>query len=450
MKRNGLYLTTAALAAVLSSCGGGGSTPQQDLDNELRQALSTYGVTELAPLPMHTAEKVALGQALFFDKLLSGNRDMSCATCHDPRDASGDGLSLSVGVGGSGIGHQRILGSGKEFIPRNAPELFERGGVEFTSMFWDSRVDMDPQGSFRSPAMGQLPQGLDSVLAVQAMFPVTSRAEMRGFDGDDDVLGSPNELALLADNDFTGMWDGLMQRVLDVEEYRGMFADAYPGVAEQDLGFQHAANAIAAFESEGFSFRNTPFDNYLAGDDSALTDNEKEGALLFYGVAGCARCHTGPAMTDLEHYNVMVPALGPGKADGIDPGFALTSHNDADRFSFRTPPLRNVALTGPWMHDGSFTDLRSAVRHMLDCQESVHGYDPLSLKEDVRATLNMDQLLLDDMLATISPAAAERRQLTDAQLDRLMDFLGALTDPAAATQMPALLPDSVPSGLPVD
>ncbi|MCB1185843.1 c-type cytochrome [bacterium] len=450
MKLKGLILTSAALAALASSCGGGGSAPQQDLDNELRQALNTYGVGELAALPAHSAEKVALGRALFFDKLLSGNRDMSCATCHDPREAGGDGLSLSVGVGGSGIGHARTLGDGKEFIPRNAPEIFERGSVEFTSMFWDSRVNMDPQGNFRSPAMGMLPQGLDSVLAAQAMFPVTSRAEMRGFVGDNDVLGDPNELAPLADNDFPGMWSGLMDRVMAVEEYRHMFADAYPAVDEADFGFQHAANAIAAFEGTGFSFRDTPFDNYLSGDDSAMTDTQKEGALLFYGAAGCARCHTGSALTDQQHYNFMVPALGPGKQDGIDPGFALTSHNDADRFSFRTPPLRNVELTGPWMHDGSFTDLRSAVKHMLDCQDSVHNYDPLTLKQDVRATLNMDQALMDDMLATISPAAAERRELTEAQIDQLMAFLHALTDPSAATEMPALLPASVPSGLPVD
>ncbi len=450
MQRIGLILTMTALVLLGAACGGSGNKPEPTLDDKLREALTLNGVDELAPLPQHSAEKVELGQALFFDKLLGGNRDMSCSTCHDPREAGSDGLSLSIGVGGSGIGHERQLGAGKDFIPRNAPELFERGGVEFTSMFWDSRVVDDGNGGFRSPAMDQLPDGLDNALAAQAMFPVTSDAEMRGMPGDLDVFGDPNEIAMLDPQDFTGIWDALMERVMAVPEYQQMFQAAFPGVAMQDFGFEHAANAIAAFESEGFSFRNTPFDNYLAGDDSALSDSQKNGALLFYGSAGCARCHSGPALTDLQHHNFMVPALGPGKQDGIDPGFQLTSKQPFDRFSFRTPPLRNVELSGPWMHDGAYTNLRSAVRHMLDCQTSVQSFDATALKPDVRATLNMDQALITDMLATIDPIAAQPMSVTEQQLDEILAFLGALTDPAAATQMPALLPDSVPSGLPVD
>jgi cytochrome c peroxidase len=450
MNRIGIAILSGATLLFAASCIGRSSTPDPTLDQQLRQSLTANAMAPLSAVPAQSTAKVALGQALFFDKLLSGNRDVSCATCHDPREAGGDGLSLSVGVGGAGIGRSRLLGAGHGFIPRNAPEIFERGSAEFSSMFWDSRVAEDGSGGFHTPAEGALPAGLDSVLAAQAMFPVTSREEMRGMNGDNDVFDNPNELALLADDDFSGIWSALMQRILAVPAYEQMFAAAFPGLDTADLGFQHAANAIAAFEADGFSFREAPFDRYLAGDNSAMAESEKQGALLFYGDAGCANCHSGPAMTDLAHHNFMVPALGPGKQEGIDPGRALVTKSQQDRFAFRTPPLRNVAITGPWMHDGSYTDLRAAVRHMLDCQSSVQNYDPTQLKPDVAGTLKLDPPLIADMLKTIDPLAANPVTLSDGQLDDLMEFLHALTDPAVATDLPQLLPASVPSGLPVD
>lgn len=451
MKQHAAVLATALIGLfVLASCGGRGGNPEPQLDTELRQVLDINNMSTLSPVPVQSSARVELGQALFFDKLLSGNRDVSCATCHDPREAGGDGLSLSVGVGGSGIGHQRSLGTGKEFIPRNAPEIFGRGSAEFTSMFWDSRVENDGHGGFHSPAQAALPAGLDSVLAAQAMFPVTSAAEMRGFPGDNDVFGDPNEISILADNDFSGIWSALMLRILAVPQYQQLFAAAFPGIDSADLGFQHAANAIAAFEAEGFDFRNAPFDNYLAGNDSAMTDTQKRGALLFYGEAGCAGCHSGPAMTDLKHHNFMVPTLGPGKAEGIDPGRALVTKNQQDRFLFRTPPLRNVAITGPWMHSGAYTDLRSAVEHMLDCQSSVQSYDAGQLNTDVAGTLKMDPNLITDMKQTLDPMAATPVMLAETDKDDLLAFLHSLTDPGVATALPQLLPASVPSGLPVD
>ena len=129
--------------------------------------------------------KVALGRQLFFDKMLSGNLNIACATCHHALTDTGDGLSLPVGEGGRGLGVTRDTGVGAdaihERVPRNAPPVFNLGAREFTTLFHDGRVQIDPTqpGGFRSPAGDTLPEGLDNVLAVQAMFAPRGRRRRR-------------------------------------------------------------------------------------------------------------------------------------------------------------------------------------------------------------------------------------------------------------------------------
>ena len=138
----------------------------------------------------------------------------------------GDALSLGVGTGTptvGAIGLMREKGVGREFIPRNAPEIFNRGSVHWRSQFWDSRVEKDETGLL-TPAGMKLPDGLDTVLEAQAMFPVTSRDEMRGSLADGE---NGNEIAAIRDNDLPALWDALMNRLLSNPEYREMFADAY-------------------------------------------------------------------------------------------------------------------------------------------------------------------------------------------------------------------------------
>ncbi len=135
---------------------------------------------------------------MFFDRELSGNRDTSCATCHHPSLSSSDGLALPVGTAPQNpgaLGIDRIKGSDRQFIPRNAPEIFDRGSELWKSAFWDSRILEDEDGNFESPAGTDLPPGLTSSLYIQAMFPGASRDEMRGADGDVDIHGDANEIA---------------------------------------------------------------------------------------------------------------------------------------------------------------------------------------------------------------------------------------------------------------
>ncbi|MEO8089355.1 MAG: cytochrome-c peroxidase [Gemmatimonadales bacterium] len=106
----------------------------------MREGLRQANVAPLPPLPAEAPARVRLGQALMFDKVLSGNRDVSCATCRNPATGTTDRLSLSIGTGGAGASEARVLSAAPQFTPRNSQELFNRGYAEFRRMFWDGHV----------------------------------------------------------------------------------------------------------------------------------------------------------------------------------------------------------------------------------------------------------------------------------------------------------------------
>lgn len=423
------------------------------LDRELRSTLADQGITPLDPGPTPDPAKVELGRALYFDKLLSGNRDISCATCHLPQQGTGDGLPLSIGTGGFGTAPDRLRGAMRMLIPRNAPDVFNRGSSEWHSMFWDGRVVGSYDEGFTQPNefTQTLPSGLDSILAAQAMFPVTSRAEMRGDPKDVDVFGLVNEISATGEKDLAAVWQRLTERLQAVPEYRNLFAQAYPEVSADDLGFQHAANALAAFEIDAFTLLDSPWDRYLAGNDRALSSDAKHGALLFYGEVGCARCHSGNLLTDQEFHNAAVPQLGPGKGRRnpyIDLGRARETGNPDDRFAFRTPPLRNVALTGPWMHNGAFATLEDAVQHMANPLQSFVTYDYDHSPVEVQAETRRSPAIDAEIVQRLDPLLAVPAEMSETEFAQILAFLNALTDPRA-TALDEIVPESVPSGLPV-
>lgn len=431
------------------------------------------------------AAVVELGRNLFFDPILSGNRNISCGTCHDPARGTSDGVALSIGEGGMGFGPDRRTADGiTERIPRNAQALWNTGAKEYRSMFHDGRVEPDPHATFASgfwtPAREHLPVGLDNVLAAQAMFPVLSASEMAGQKGENPVATA------VAEDRVTDAWDALVKRLADTPGYREMFNAAYPDNSE--ITMVQAANALAAFQSQAFRSDQSPFDHFLAGNHAALSATERTGAQLFYGKAGCADCHSGALMTDHDFHAIAVPQIGPGKDHGGDTGywretgFGLHTEDEGryrvtfeqdDLFAFRTPSLRNVALTGPWGHDGAFDELEAMVRHHLDSVASLDAFDadavPLpTLDHIIEQTgdgselifrpLNPDRRAAFDLRDRWVQGATDLRdriaeantlppvQLEDREVAELMAFLNALTDPTARNRMD-LIPQSVPSGL---
>ena len=389
-------------------------------DARLSRLLNESGVTQLDFGPTPDPALVALGEALFFDKLLSGNRDIACATCHPPAPAAAGGLPLS-------------LAADSERAPRNVADLFNRGSPEWTTLFWDGRVSLSADG-LDTPAGDALPPLLETTLQAQAMFPVIAREEMRGFSGDHTADGQLNELATAGDTEFSVIWARLRQRLLAAPGYVELFRAAYPAVPTEQLGFEHAAVALAAYEAAAFTFRDSPWDRYLAGDRAALPEQARRGALLFYGEAGCAQCHSGNLLTDQQFHNIGVPQISPSKRsdERLDLGRFLETGQAADRYAFRTPPLRNVTLTAPYMHNGAYADLRAAVRHHLNPVGSLLIYDPTTLPATYQATSHAGSEVTTDILETLDARLATPPMLTDEQLADLMAFLAALTSLAAA------------------
>lgn len=421
------------------------------LDAALRQQLGGWGAVPIGPIASQDPALVSLGQSLFFDKLLSGNRDIACATCHEPSLHTGDGLTLAVGTGGTGRGAARTLGAGRAFVPRNAPSLLNQG-LGFFYLFWDGRVNEEGGPSrFKTPAGAQLPTGISSLLAAQAMLPVTNRAEMRGKVGDVDVFGNPNELAQISDADFGEMWRATMRRLLAVQEYVAKFTAAYPGTPTSVLGFQHAANALAAFQMHAFTKTNSPFDRYLARDDAALTADEKRGALLFFGRALCSTCHSGPLLGGRNFSNAGVPQLGPGvgKAAPLDRGRGEELANiPFYQFAFRVPALRNVELTAPYMHNGAYRTLESVVRHYNNVDSALVAFDVSEIDPALRSTHHADATTISAIRSSLDGRLRHPLRLTATEQRQLVAFLKSLTDPAARN-LDGAVPARVPSGLPV-
>lgn len=436
-------LAAGAIAAAVATFGTASEQPV------LPRAPQTADYHDHGP---KTAAKVALGRALFFDPILSGNRNIACATCHHPREATADGLSLSIGEGGTGIGRARTTGTGAsrvfERVPRNSPALFNIGALEYTVFFHDGRVSTK-DGKLVTPAGDRLLAGLDNALAAQALFPVTSAAEMAGQAGENPVADAA------AAADLPRVWQLLADRLRANATYREMFRDAF-GVVPGRITMAHAANAIAAFEDVTFRSAKSPFDRYLAGETGAMTPGAKRGMNLFYGNAGCSGCHSGAFQTDHKFHALGMPQIGPGKVhDGSaqDSGRALVTSDPADIYCFRTPSLRNVELTAPYGHAGAHPTLEGVIRHHLDPARALERWSPdgLILPSDPRFAASDLKIMKDPAARRRIAGAAEHlpvSRLGDDAIADLVAFLKSLTDPAM-TDLAHVTPASVPSGLPV-
>jgi cytochrome c peroxidase len=474
-----MSLATAMKACCVLGVVGFSAAPAlaqngREIAERLRRVmLDTQGTVVLPPpateedFPPRNLEKESLGKFLFYDKVISGNMNISCATCHHGLAGTGDGLSLPVGEGGAGLGITRNTGFGidavPERVPRNAPFVFNLAANDFTRMFHDGRVEVDtsqPSG-FATPAGDDLPLIMESVLAAQAMFPPTSGTEMAGQAGENPIGDAATA------GDVVLVWELIAQRLRDIPEYVDLFVAAFDDITTaDDITFAHAANAIAAYEGATFRAINTPFDRYLRGEQDAMSESAARGMNIFYGVANCLSCHSGTYLSDQDFHAIAMPQIGPGKGHNL-PGFdgglddlgreGVTGDGN-DRLKFRTPPLRNVALTGPWGHNGAYNTLEAVVRHHLNTDAGMRGYDTDQAVLPSRPDLDEIDFLCyndQDRRRVVMEASELRRgtlsqrgPLSDEQFADLMDFLHALTDPASV-DLRHTVPMTVPSGIPV-
>ncbi|SLN17733.1 cytochrome-c peroxidase [Pseudooctadecabacter jejudonensis] len=393
-----------------------------------------------------------IGQLLFYDKILSGNRNISCGTCHHHDHAGGDGLSLGIGEGGIGLGPDRQIGDIRKRVPRNAPALWNLGHISVDVMFHDGRLEVSDQfgNGFDSPAEEWLPEGLDNIVAAQALFPLTAQFEMAGNPGENDIAGATHDRIDAA-------WPILAARVRANETYANMFVEAFENVDEPlEISIVEIGNALGAFITTEWQSYDSPYDAWLTG--TPLPDDAERGRALFFGEARCASCHSGPLFTDQDFHALGLPAFGPGRTrtfDKMPRDVGRMGETDllSDAYRFRTPSLRNVALTAPYGHNGAYPTLRHMIRHHSDPVTARAAWTPeLAALPHAPRFGGVDFAIQQDRFEMARQSAVldiNPVMLTEAEITDIEAFLHALTGATAHTR-PMGRPDAVPSGLPVD
>lgn len=422
-------------------------------DFKLRKQLLDAGVEPVTPPPVQDPDIVKLGQSMFFDKELSGPRNISCATCHNPTLGSADAQSQSRAQGAIGLGPSRRQNGDDffDFLPRNALSLWNRGVPGWDVMFWDGRLSGNAEIGFISPAGDDTPQGFSSALGAFTAFPITPDEEMRGFPGQLDVFGEFNELSVLTDEDFVQIWDLVTARIVNNEGYDELLEKAFPEIAQEDLTIVEISNAVGAFMTEAFTALDAPFDRYLAGDNDAMSESAKRGASLFYGRANCVSCHAGGLQTDLKFHNIGGPQVGTGRgaAAPLDLGRGAITGNSDEDFQFRTPSLRNIELEAPYFHNGAYDNLEDAILHHLNPQLAVANYDPSQIEFELAGMFQNDPETLELIFSSLSPnLTVSGRPLNDSDVKDLLSFMSALTD-RNSLNLFDLIPSAVASGLPI-
>lgn len=381
--------------------------------------------------------RAKIGQQLFYDKILSGNRNIACATCHHHELASGDGLSLGIGEGGHGLGPERKPGTGHlgatRRIQRNAPALFNLGAKEFTVLFHDGRLSLDENDhkGFNSPAIEFIPDGLQSLLAAQAVFPLVSEVEMAGHPDENEIAGARNRRIDYA-------WRIIEERIQNVSGYANEFAAAFSDIQHRtDIKIHHIANALDDFMNSEWRTPQTAFDRYLRGDKTAMNAQQLAGMQLFYGKANCFQCHSGQLQTDHKFYSLGLPQFGPGRTRQFDfkardMGRINESDRREDAYRFRTPSLRNVSATAPYGHNGAYKDLRRMIEHHLNPLQALTNWTPEQLVLPTFSKVSAGDFLIQQdkqewerlkRSIDIKPVT-----LAEQEIDALQAFLGTLTD----------------------
>ena len=326
----GVLAIAVLTGSVVASCQTGtesGSfthTAQPD-DLSVLAALPTT-----APAPTDnptTPEKVGLGRLLFFDPVLSGSKDVACATCHHPDFGYAEFLAVSIGVNGEGTGSSRHFRS-----PNDIP-LVKRNAQTILNVAFNGLTNQQPADPKRAPMFWDLRA---SSLENQALEPIRAFEEMRGH-----AFGG----AVAADS--------VVARLRRIPDYNQRFRKAFGGTGP--ITVQQIAKAIAAYERTLVA-TNSRFDQYMRGDRAALSESEQEGLQLFLK-AGCANCHSGPMLSDFRLHTM-------GVADNET--LPRTDAGPKSQYAFRTPSLRNLRYTAPYMHSGKLQTLQQVLEFYED------------------------------------------------------------------------------------
>ncbi len=426
------------------------------LDDRLAAVLAEHGFTGRIESTLEPRlgrkldnQLLDLGRLLFFDTVGGLNNDNNCSGCHSPKNGFGDSQSIAIGIDNNGIvGPDRAGPRNQRRTPMVINTAF------YPNLMWNSRFAALSHDSFDNSAGFQfpLPEGLTlsyqpHLLVAQAFIPPTERVEVAGFAFPGDNFEIRNEV---------------LRRINNVPEYRKRFGKTFPSVRDGGpITFDMFGAAIAEFEFS-LVFADAPIDQFARGQKNALTDEEKRGALLFFGKARCVACHkvsgrSNEMFSDFSQHVIGIPQIAPavgnvpfdGTAQNEDFGLEQITGNTLDRYKFRTSPLRNVALQPAFFHNGAFTRLEDAIRHHLDVFASARQYNPGAAGVDPDLMAPMGPI--EPVLTRVDPILATPIQLTDDEFQQLVDFVrdGLLDTRATPAFLKKQIPKSVPSGFPV-
>jgi cytochrome c peroxidase len=427
-----------------------------DLNQQLETVLTQLGFTGRieSTLEQRIGRRIDnqladLGRLLFFDTVTGLNDDNNCSGCHSPTSGFGDTQSIAIGIDNNGIvGAGRVGPRNQRRTPTVANSAF------YPTLMWNSRFASLSNNPFDNSAgfLFPPPEGvtlsyLPHLLVAQAFIPLTERVEAAGFSFPGDNSDIRNEV---------------LRRINNVPEYRRRFGKVFPSVrAGGPITFDMFGFAIAEFEFT-LVFADAPIDQFARGQLNALTENQKRGALLFFGKARCVDCHgvSGPSnemFSDFAQHVVGVPQIAPvagnvtfdGPGQNEDFGLEQVTGDLNDRYKFRTTPIRNVALQPAFFHNGAFTTLEDAVRHHLDVFKSARGYSPSAagVGPDLIAPMGPIEPVLERVDSLLSTPIV----LSDEEFSQLVDFVrnGLLDKRAKPENLRKLIPRSLPSGFPV-
>lgn len=383
---------------ILTSCQPDDEIVVNDSDDDIvdiNEFINNIQTT--APPNANIISMEELGRLLFWDPILSGEKDVSCATCHHPDFGYADGRDLPIGVGGQGIGAARFDATPDDIglVGRNAPTIINTAfnGMNNNGfvnparapMFWDNRA-----------------HGLEE----QALLPILSFEEMRGHAFDESVS-----------------LDSIVNRLRAIPRYQQLFSQGFN--QNNSINSDNIASAIAAFERT-ITATNSSFDRFQAGDENAMTENAKRGMDRFREV-GCIQCHSGPMFSDFELHTLGIPD---------NPLRSTTDAGAEGTYAFRTPTLRNLNETGPYFHNGVGGDLQEVLRFY----RVASGPGPSGPGSPTPAGLNINENVSPN---DIDQKVKDLRPINNNDIQSIIAFIQALNDP----DFDRRIPTQVPSGL---
>jgi cytochrome c peroxidase len=419
-----------------------------DLDSQLRGHLAGHGFTGRMATTLETRlgrridnQLANVGRLLWFDPIQGLNDDNACAGCHSPTAGFGDTQPIAIGIDNNGV-----VGPGRTG-PRNQRRTPMAINTAFyPTLMWNSRFNapsgdpFDNSQGFVFPA----PEGTTlsyqpHLLTAQAFIPPTERVEAAGFH----FPGNSDDIR-----------NEVVRRLNADPNYRQLFSRVFPGVkAGAAITFDHVARAIAEFEFT-LVFADAPIDRYARGVHNALTTEEKQGAVLFFGRAGCVNCHkvsgqSNEMFSDFRQHVAGIPQVFPLFSNmrydgpGENEDFGLEQSREWHRI---LPHFPSQALQPAFMHNGAFTQLADAIRYHLDAVSGAATFTPSALPADMQGPMGPLQAVLD----RLDPLLTEPVQLTEEEFSSLVAFVrNGLLDPAAdAQKLRRMIPENLPSGRP--